>query len=63
MLERELQRVNRIIDEKIVRGLDYSKEARDHRLILRRVRYHTRRTLGERLVNFFFKKNVRHMYA
>ena len=39
MLEREIQKVNRRIDEKIVRGEEYKKEARDHRLMLRRMRY------------------------
>ncbi|MCF7833974.1 MAG: hypothetical protein K9L98_01530 [Candidatus Pacebacteria bacterium] len=48
MLEMEIQRINRQIDLKILAGESYSKEARDHRLLLRKVRYHTRR-------NFFQK--------
>ena len=43
MLEKEIQKVNRKIDEKIVRGEEYRKEARDHKLMLRRMRYLRRR--------------------
>lgn len=58
MLEKEIQKLNKIIDQKIVRGMDYSREARDHRLILRKVRYHTRKPLVEKLVSFFFRKSI-----
>lgn len=52
MLERELHKVNRIIDAKILKGESYAKEARDHKLILRKVRYITggRRGWLQRLV-------------
>ena len=36
MLERELQKINKIIDQKIIRGQDYVREARDHKLILKK---------------------------
>ncbi|MFN4181208.1 MAG: hypothetical protein ACK4FA_00720 [Candidatus Paceibacteria bacterium] len=39
MLERELNKLNRVIDYKIVNGENYSREARDHKLILKKVRY------------------------
>lgn len=39
MLEKEIKKVNRAIDEKILRGEEYRKEARDHRLMLRRLRF------------------------
>ncbi len=58
MLEKEIQKLNKIIDQKIIKGEDYHKEARDHKLIVRRVRYHTRKTFTERIVNFFFKRNI-----
>lgn len=58
LLERELNKLNRIIDQKILRGEDYRKEARNHRLILRKVHYHTRKSFGEKLVHFFFRKNI-----
>lgn len=47
-IEREIQRINRIIDLKIVRGLDYSREARDHKLLLKKIRFQNRQN--------FFKK-------
>ena len=58
MLEKEIQKLNKTIDQKIVRGLDYSKEARDHKLILRKVRFHTRKSFSDRMVHFFFKRNI-----
>lgn len=43
MLEREIQKINKKIDRKILQGESYVKEARDHRLLLQKVRYHSRR--------------------
>lgn len=47
-IEKEIQRINRIIDLKIVRGEEYAKEARDHKLLLKKIRFHNRQS--------FFKK-------
>lgn len=58
MLEREIQKINKKIDLKILQGETYWKEARDHKLLLQKVRYHTRRSLGDRLINLFFRKNI-----
>lgn len=58
MLEREIQKLNKVIDRKIVRGEDYRKEARDHKLILKRVRFHTRKSIMHRLIHLFFRKNI-----
>jgi len=59
MLEREIHKINQEIDFKILRGENYSKEARDHKLLLKKVRYNTRRTffksLKERFFPTFFK--------
>ena len=49
----EIQRINKIIDEKIIRGEDYWKEARDHKLLLRKVRFHARRSFFRRLFPTF----------
>jgi len=49
MLEREIIKLNQKIDLKIIRGEDYRKEAHDHKLILRKIRFHTRRTFFQRL--------------
>lgn len=48
MLEKEIQKVNKTIDWKIMKGLDYRKEARDHRLMLRRMRYYSNQSLVRR---------------
>ncbi|OGI90800.1 hypothetical protein A2911_01880 [Candidatus Nomurabacteria bacterium RIFCSPLOWO2_01_FULL_40_15] len=64
-LEKEIQKINKKIDFKIVRGEEYFKEARDHKLLLRKVRYHTRRSLGGRLLNLFFRTDIlrKNIYA
>jgi len=48
MLEKEINRINKKIDLKILQGEAYWKEARDHKLLLKKVRYHSRK-------NFFSK--------
>ena len=58
MLEREIQKINKRIDLKILQGEAYSKEARDHKLLLRKVRYHTRQSFMQRIVHLFFRKNI-----
>lgn len=42
MLEREIQRINKKIDLKILSGQNYKKEAMEHKLLLKKVRYHSR---------------------
>jgi len=58
MLEREIQKINKKIDLKILEGQKYSKEAREHKLLLKKVRYHSRRGLVNRLVTLFFRTNI-----
>ena len=58
MLEREINKINKKIDLKILQGEDYKREARDHKLLLRKVRYHTRTSLANRFVNLFFRTNI-----
>jgi hypothetical protein len=55
MLDREIQKINKIIDIKILRGEDYKKEARDHKLLLKKVRFHTRQSLFSRFFPTFTK--------
>ncbi len=50
ILERELARINREIDLKIISKMNYSKEATEHKLILKKMRQHTQKSL---LKNFF----------
>jgi len=49
MLEREIQKINKKIDLKILQGETYRKEARDHKLLLQKVRYHSRKSFFSRL--------------
>ena len=51
MLEREIQKINKKIDMKILEGEKYAKEAREHKLLLKKVRYHTRRGFFSRFFN------------
>jgi len=60
MLEREIQKINKKIDLKILQGQAYYKEARDHKLLLQKVRYHTKRSFAQRMVNLFFRKDIIH---
>jgi len=58
MLEKEIQRINQKIDLKILQGESYVKEARDHKLLLKKVRYHTRRNFVGRFINLFFRTDI-----
>jgi hypothetical protein len=58
MLEREIQRINKKIDWKILQGMDYKKEAREHKLLLKKVRYNTRTSLVNKFVTLFFRTNI-----
>jgi hypothetical protein len=53
MLEREIQKINKVIDYKIIHGEDYGREARDHKLMLKKVRYHSK---AKRNILGFFSK-------
>ncbi len=52
IIEKELHQINKKIDLKILRGQEYSREARDHKLLLKKIRQNTRRGLFGKL--FFF---------
>jgi hypothetical protein len=53
MLEREIQKVNQKIDLKILAGESYRKLARDHKLLLRKVRYHSKSSVLRKLFPTF----------
>ena len=55
MLEREIQAINKKIDLKILQGEAYFKEARDHRLVLRKIRYHNRRSFFRKFLPMIFQ--------
>ena len=58
MLEKEIQKINKRIDLKIVRGEEYFREARIHKLLLRKVRQHNRRNLAQRVIHLFFRQDI-----
>ena len=58
MLEKEIQKINKKIDLKILQGQDYRKEARDHKLLLKKVRYNSRVSFTNKLVTLFFRTNI-----
>jgi len=58
MLEKEIQKINKKIDLKILQGQDYRREASDHKLLLKKVRYNSRVSLINRLVTLFFRTNI-----
>ena len=54
MLEKEIQKINKKIDLKILQGEAYFKEARDHKLLLQKVHYNTRRSFARRFIYFLY---------
>ena len=63
MLEREIQKINKKIDLKILQGQKYVKEAREHKLLLRKVRYHKRQTFAQKMIDLFFRRDILNTYA
>lgn len=51
IIGREMQSINKKIDAKIVRGIDYSKEARIHKQLLHKIRQHSRKGLWGNFLN------------
>ncbi len=49
IIEREIHNVNKIIDIKILSGEDYKREARVHKLLLRKIRQHSTHNFFNRL--------------
>ena len=58
MLEKEIQKINKKIDLKILKGEAYWKEARDHKLLLKKVRYNTKKSFMQKIINLFFRVNI-----
>jgi len=54
ILKKDIQEINKTIDQKIMRGESYKREARDHKLMLRHLRYHTNKSFFSR----FLLKNL-----
>jgi len=58
ILEKEIQKINKKIDLKILEGQKYTKEAKEHKLLLRKVRYHSHQTMVQKMLDLFFRKNI-----
>ena len=59
-IQKELLRINKIIDSKILQGKEYKKEARDHRLLLKKIRYVQKQGWWRKLskkVSIHFRRN------
>lgn len=51
IIEREIHNVNKKIDAKIIKGIDYSREAIEHKQLLHKVRQHRRKGLWGNFLN------------
>jgi hypothetical protein len=49
ILQRELESLNKRIDLKIMEGQSYAKEAKEHKMILRKMQQHKRKTFFNQL--------------
>ncbi|MFA6514850.1 MAG: hypothetical protein WCT42_01125 [Candidatus Paceibacterota bacterium] len=51
IIEREIHNINKKIDDKIIKGIDYSKEAREHKQLLHKIRQHKRKGFWGHFLN------------
>jgi hypothetical protein len=51
IIEREIHNINKKIDVKIIQGLDYTREAREHKQLLHKIRQHSRRGVWGNFLN------------
>jgi hypothetical protein len=56
IIEREIHNINKIIDVKIIKGMDYSGEARMHKQLLHKIRQHRRKGFWGNLLNLLNNK-------
>ncbi len=50
IIERELHTINKVIDMKILQGIEYRKEARNHKILQHKMRQHSRKGFFNRFV-------------
>lgn len=48
IIERELQSLNKKIDMKILQGVEYKREARDHKILQKKMLQHSRKSIFSR---------------
>ena len=51
IIEREIHNINKKIDMKILKGMDYKKEALEHKQLLHKIRQHSRKGILGNLFN------------
>jgi len=51
IIEREIHNVNKKIDAKIIKGIDYSREALEHKQLLHKIRQHRRKGFWGNFLN------------
>jgi len=51
IIEREIHNINKKIDIKILQGMDYTREAREHKQLLHKIRQHKRKGFFGRFLN------------
>ncbi len=55
ILEKEIQKINKVIDQKIINGEEYFREAKDHKLLIKKVRQHTKTPFFNKLFPSMFQ--------
>ncbi len=48
IIEKELHDINKVIDMKILRGLEYRKEAMNHKILQRKMRMHSKKSFFDK---------------
>ena len=48
IIERELQSINKRIDMKILHGMEYKKEAKNHKILQKKMLQHSRKSIFSR---------------
>ncbi len=56
ILQRELERINREIDMKIMSGETYVKQSREHKILLRKIHNHYHKSSIKGLMNKLFAR-------
>ncbi len=51
IIKNEIHNINKKIDEKIIQGEEYKKEAREHKQLLHKIRQHSRRSFFGNMIN------------
>lgn len=51
IIEREIHNINKRIDMKILQGVDYTREAREHKQLLHKIRQHSRKGILGNFLN------------